>query len=87
MSKTLDLLFDVELPISISFGHTRVALRDIFTLKPDVIIELNCSCNSPVDLIVNNSVIARGELVVVDNSYGVRIQEVTTLKERLHTLN
>jgi flagellar motor switch protein FliN len=86
-SKTFDLLLDVELPVSVSFGRAQVALKDVIKLTTGSIVELNRSIAEPVEVIVNNCVIARGEVVVVEGNFGVRIQEVISRQERLRTLN
>ena len=86
-SKTLDLLLDVELPVSVSFGRASVPLKDVLKLTSGSIVELNRGVTDPVELIVNNCVIARGEVVVVEGNYGVRIQQIVSARERLRTLN
>lgn len=86
-SKTLDLLLDVELPVSVSFGRASVPLKDVLKLTSGSIVELNRGVSDPVELIVNNCVIARGEVVVVEGNYGVRIQQIVSARERLRTLN
>jgi flagellar motor switch protein FliN len=86
-SRTLDLLMEVELPVSVSFGRAYIALRDVIKLNSGSIVELNRTVHDPVEIIVNNCVIARGEVVVVDGNYGVRIQQVVSREERLRTLN
>ncbi|MBM3724269.1 MAG: flagellar motor switch protein FliN [Acidobacteria bacterium] len=83
---TLDLLMDVELPVSISFGRASVQLKDVLKLTSGSIIELNRTLTEPVEMIVNNCVIARGEVVVVEGNYGIRIQEIVSRQERLRTL-
>lgn len=83
---TFDLLFDVELPVSVSFGRAQVPLKDVLKLNTGSIIELNRAIGDPVEVIVNNCVIARGEVVVVEGNFGVRIQQVISRQERLRTL-
>jgi flagellar motor switch protein FliN len=85
-SKTFDLLLDVELPVSVSFGRAQVPLKDVLKLTTGSIIELNRAIGDPVELIVNNCVIARGEVVTVAGNFGVRIQQVISRGERLRTL-
>jgi flagellar motor switch protein FliN/FliY len=85
-SKTLDLLLEVELPVSISFGRTELPLKDVLKLTSGSILELNRAITEPVDIIVNNCAIARGEVVVVDGNYGVRIQHIISRQERMRTL-
>lgn len=85
--KTFELLLDVELPVSLSFGRAQVLLKDLLKLTTGSIVELNRSIIEPVEVIVNNCVIARGEVVVVEGNFGVRIQQVISRQERLRTLN
>ena len=85
-STTFDLLMEVELPVSVSFGRAQLPLRDVLKLNSGSIVELNRTISDPVEIIVNNCVIARGEVVVVDGNYGVRIQHVISREERLRTL-
>jgi flagellar motor switch protein FliN/FliY len=82
-SSTLDLLLDVEMPVSVSFGRTQIRLQDALKLISGSIIELDRSISEPVQVIVNNCVIASGEVVVVDGNYGVRIQEIMSRRGRL----
>lgn len=83
---TLDLLLEVELPVSVSFGRAELPLKDVLKLTTGSIVELNRTVEEPVELIVNNCVIARGEVVVVDGNYGVRIRQIISPQERLRTL-
>lgn len=85
-SKTFELLLGVELPISVSFGHVQLPLKDVLKLTAGSIIELNRTVDEPVDVIVNNCVVARGEVVVVEGNYGVRIQQIMSRQERLESL-
>ena len=80
---TLDLLLDVEMPVRISFGRTQVRIREVLKLNSGSIVELDRAISEPVDVIVNNCIIARGEVVVVEGNYGVRITEVMSRRERL----
>jgi flagellar motor switch protein FliN/FliY len=85
-SRTFDLLMEVELPVSVSFGRAQLPLRDVLKLTSGSIVELNRTISDPVEIIVNNCVIARGEVVVIEGNYGVRIQHVISREERLRTL-
>jgi flagellar motor switch protein FliN/FliY len=85
-SKTLDLLLEVEMPVGVSFGRTQMRLKDAVKLSTGSIVELNRTITEPVEIIVNNCVIARGEVVVVEGNYGVRIKEIISREERLRTL-
>ena len=85
--KNLSLLLDVELPLTVSFGHTFMPLRDVLRLAAGSVIELDCATDEPVSVMVNNRVIARGSAVVIDGSYGVRIDEVISRQDRLQLEN
>ncbi|HXM44185.1 MAG TPA: flagellar motor switch protein FliN [Bryobacteraceae bacterium] len=85
-SKTFNLLMGVELPVSVSFGHVQLPLKDVLKLTAGSIIELNRAVDELVEVIVNNCVVARGEVVVVEGNYGVRIHQIMTRQERLETL-
>ncbi|MBL8231774.1 MAG: flagellar motor switch protein FliN [Bryobacterales bacterium] len=82
----MDLLLEVELPVSVSFGRAQLPLKDVLKLNSGSIVELNRSINEPVEVIVNNCVVARGEVVVVEGNYGVRIKQIVSREERLRTL-
>jgi flagellar motor switch protein FliN/FliY len=82
----IDLLLDVELPVSVSFGRAQLPLKDVIKLTTGSIVELNRAVSEPVDVIVNNCVIARGEVVVVEGNFGIRIRQVISRQERLRTL-
>ncbi len=72
-SPVSSLLLDVRLPIRVLLGRTQLCLRDVAQLGGGSVVELDCSPNDPVDIIVNDRVIAQGEVVVVAGNYGVRI--------------
>jgi flagellar motor switch protein FliN len=82
----IDMLLDVELPISISFGHSEMQLKDVLKLGAGSVIELDKSVNDPVTIIVNHKSIAKGEVVMVDGNYGVRILEVESKADRIRSL-
>lgn len=76
MESNLDLLLDVELPVSVRFGRTQMPLKDVLNLTAGSIVELNRSVQEPVEVIVNSRIVARGEVVVVEGNFGVRILEI-----------
>jgi flagellar motor switch protein FliN/FliY len=82
----MDLLLDVELPFSVSFGHTEMPLKEVLKLGAGSVIELDKSVNDPVTIVVNHKPIARGEVVMVDGNYGVRILEVKSTADRIRSL-
>jgi len=72
----LDLFMDVELGVTLCFGGRSMLLREILELGSGSVVELDRQLNEPADLLLDGKLIARGEVVVVDGSYGLRIQEV-----------
>jgi flagellar motor switch protein FliN/FliY len=84
--KNIDLLMDVDLPVSIELGRTKMPIADILSLGPGSVVELNKLAGEPVDLMVNNKMVARGEVVVVDENFGLRITQLMTPEERLKSL-
>ena len=83
---TMDLLLDVELPVSVSFGKTEIPIKDVLKLTIGSIVELNRNVNEPVEVMVNHCLIARGEVVVVEGNYGVRIQQIISRSDRLRSV-
>jgi len=84
--RNIDLLMDVDLPVSIELGRTKMAISDILGLGPGSVVELNKLAGEPVDLLVNYKVVAKGEVVVVDENFGLRITQLMTPEERLKAL-
>jgi flagellar motor switch protein FliN/FliY len=85
-SWNIDLLLDVELPVAVSFGNAEMQLRDVLKLGAGSVIELDKSVNDPVTIMVNRKPIAKGEVVMVDGNYGVRILEVESTADRIRSL-
>lgn len=79
-------LLDVEMNVTVRFGTTEVPLRDAVNFGVGSMIELNRSVDEPVELLVNNFPFARGEVVVIDGYYGVRVTEIGSPEERSQTL-
>jgi flagellar motor switch protein FliN/FliY len=82
----MDLLLDVELPVSISFGKTQLPLKDVLKLTTGSIVELNRAITEPVEILVNHCLVARGEVVVVEGNYGIRIKQIASHQDRLRSL-
>jgi flagellar motor switch protein FliN len=82
----IDLIMDIELDITVSFGNARMLLKDVMQLGTGSLVELDRAADERVDLWVNNKRVARGEIVLVGGNYGVRISEVDALVERINTL-
>lgn len=72
----LELLLDVKVKLTVELGACQMPMRDVLQLSPSAVIKLDRAAQSPVDLYANQKRIARGEIVVVDDSYGVKITEI-----------
>jgi flagellar motor switch protein FliN len=84
--RNIDLLMDVDLPVAIELGRTKLAVSEILALGPGSVVELNKLAGEPVDLLVNHKVVAKGEVVVIDENFGLRITQLVTPEERLRAL-
>jgi flagellar motor switch protein FliN len=82
----INRLLDVEMNVTVRFGRTEVPLREVVRFGVGSMIELNRTVDEPVELLVNNYPFARGEVVVIDGYYGVRVTEIGTAEERTQTL-
>jgi flagellar motor switch protein FliN/FliY len=85
-TSSIDLLLDVSLPVSIELGQTQLTISDILALGPGSVVELARLAGEPVDVMVNHKLVARGEVVVVDENFGVRVTQLITPQERLRLL-
>lgn len=84
--RNIDILMDVKLPVSIELGRTQMNVHDILELAPGSVVELNKLAGEPVDLLVNNKVVARGEVVVVDENFGLRVISLISPEDRLKSI-
>lgn len=80
---TLDLLLDVQLQVSVELGRARLPIKDLLALAPGAVIELDKLAGEPIDMLVNGTLVAHGEVVVVDEKFGVRVTEVVSSSKRL----
>src|SRR5688572_25531364 len=79
----IDVILDIDLPVVVRFGRTDLPLRTLTRLGPGSVIDLGRSPDEPVDVMVSNRVIARGEVVIVGGNYGIRIIDVVSPSERV----
>jgi flagellar motor switch protein FliN/FliY len=75
---SLDLLRNVAMEVTVEIGRTRMTVQELLSLHPGEVIELDRAASAPADLLVNGTLIARGEIVVVDEDFGLRISEIVT---------
>ncbi len=82
----IDLLLDIPLEISVEVGRSRILVRDLLQLQEGSLIELDKLAGEPLDLYVNARLIARGEAVVVNEKFGLRLTDVVSPSERIENL-
>lgn len=82
----LDLLLDIPLEISVELGRVKMLVRDVVELSTGSIVEIDKAAGEPVDVMVNGRLVARGEVVVIEDNFGVRVTEILNPQERLTRL-
>ncbi|MFC4404570.1 flagellar motor switch phosphatase FliY [Gracilibacillus xinjiangensis] len=85
--RNLDLLMDIPLQVTVELGRTKRTVKDILELSSGSIVELDKLAGEPVDILVNQKLIAKGEVVVIDENFGVRVTDIVSREMRLKQLN
>jgi flagellar motor switch protein FliN/FliY len=85
-NRRIDLLLDVPLDVSVELGRTRMTIQDLLALAPGSVIELDKVAGEPLDILINDRLVARGEAVVVNDKFGVRITDIVSPQERIARL-
>ena len=83
----INLLLDVPLKVTVLLGSTKMLIKELLHLGPGSIIELSKIAGDPMDICIGEKLIARGEVVVVNDMFGVRIIDIVSPEERIETLN
>lgn len=86
-TKNLNILMDIPLQVTVELGRTKRSVKEILELSSGSIIELDKLAGEPVDILVNNRLIAKGEVVVIDENFGVRVTDIVSQSDRLKKLN
>lgn len=84
--KNMDLLLDIPMQVSVQLGSARMLIRDLLQLGQGSVIELEKQAGEPMEVLVNNRLVARGEVVVVNEKFGVRLTDVVSAAERVQQL-
>jgi flagellar motor switch protein FliN len=84
--QNIELLLDVDLPVSIELGRAKMSISDLLALGPGSVVELDKLVGEPVDLLVNQKCVARGEVVVVEENFGLRITQLISPEDRIKNL-
>lgn len=85
--RDLDMIMEIPVTLSVELGQTRLTIHELLDLSQGSIIELDGLAGEPMDIQINGYLIAQGEVVVVDDRYGIRITDIITPSERIHKLN
>ncbi len=85
-AREIEFLYDVELELSVVLGTSRMLIRDLLQLQSGSVVELSKLAGESLDVVINDKVIARGEAVVVNEKFGVRLTEVVSPFERVQHL-
>ena len=85
-SHRLELLLDVPLAVTVELGRARMTIQDLLALSPGSVVELDKIAGEPLDILINDRLVARGEAVVVNDKFGIRITDIVSPAERLARL-
>jgi flagellar motor switch protein FliN/FliY len=85
-ARNFDLLLDIPLEVTVELGRTRLELRELLALTSGSVVELGKAAGEPLDVLVNGKLVARGECVMVNDKFGVRLTDIVSRSERLARL-
>ncbi len=85
-SANMGMLMDIPVTLSMELGRTRVSIRDLMNFKSGSVVELQKMTDEPMDVLVNGTLVARGEAVVIDDRFGIRLTDVVSPMERVKNL-
>ena len=85
-TSNIELLLDVPLTLTVELGRTRMLIKEILELTAGSIIELDKIAGESIDVLINNKLVAKGEVVVIDENFGIRITNIISPHERLQSL-
>lgn len=87
VSRDLEMIMDIPVKLTVELGRTRLTIKQLLELAQGSVIELDGLAGEPMDILINGYLIAQGEVVVIEDKYGIRITEIITPSERIHKLN
>jgi len=82
-----DMIMDIPVRLTVELGRTKISIRNLLQLAHGSVVELDGLAGEPMDVLVNGTLIAQGEVVVVNDKFGIRLTDIITPQERLHKLN
>ncbi|MBI5937613.1 MAG: flagellar motor switch protein FliN [Betaproteobacteria bacterium] len=86
-ANNLDLILDIPVALNVELGRTKLAIRNLLQLAQGSVVELDGLAGEPMDVLVNGTLIAQGEVVVVNDKFGIRLTDIISPAERLRRLN
>jgi len=86
-ARELEMIMDIPVKLKVELGRTRLTIKQLLELTQGSVVELDGLAGDPMDILINGYLIAQGEVVVVDDKYGIRITEIITPSERIQKLN
>ena len=86
-ARDLEMVMDIPVKLTVELGRTRITIKQLLELAQGSVIELEGLAGEPMDILINGYLIAQGEVVVVDDKYGIRVTEIITPSERVQKLN
>jgi flagellar motor switch protein FliN/FliY len=83
----IDMILDIPVQMTVELGRTKIAIRNLLQLAQGSVVELDGMAGEPMDVLVNGCLIAQGEVVVVNDKFGIRLTDIITPSERIRKLN
>ena len=83
----IDFILDIPVQLTVELGRTKIAIKDLLQLVQGSVVELNGMAGAPMDVLINGTIVAQGEVVVVNEKFGIRVTDIITPTERIRKLN
>lgn len=87
MINELDMILDIPVQITVELGRTKITIKNLLQLAHGSVVELDAMAGEPMDVLVNGTLIAQGEVVVVNDKFGIRLTDIITPSERMRKIN
>jgi flagellar motor switch protein FliN/FliY len=87
MMNELDMILDIPVQITVELGRTKITIKNLLQLAHGSVVELEAMAGEPMDVLVNGTLIAQGEVVVVNDKFGIRLTDIITPSERMRKIN
>jgi flagellar motor switch protein FliN/FliY len=86
-TQDFNMILDIQVNLTVELGRTKISIRNLLQLAHGSVVELDGLAGEPMDVLVNGTLIAQGEVVVVNDKFGIRLTDIVTPAERMHKLN